>query len=112
MEKEVIKATGYFDGYTSKGNFDISLKAKFSEENLPNALQFISGISKRIKLVARIGDVKIKLGCFTVYSLKIDNNSRCSITFKSNKDDCFPDEFSRLMEDEAVIVFSAIVLDD
>lgn len=110
--ENIISAVGYFDGYRSKGNFDIELKAKFMSTDLPNALQFVVGISKRINLIAFVEDQKIKLGQFTVYSLRVDSNSNCFITFKSNKDSCFPDVFDQLMVDEALITFKAKIIDD
>lgn len=110
--ENVISAVGYFDGYRSKGNFDIELKAKFMSNDLPNALQFVAGISKRINLIALVEDQKVKLGQFTVYSLRVDANSNCFVTFKSNKDSCFPDVFDQLMVDEALITFKAKIVAD
>ena len=53
MAKEnVISATGYFDGSNSKGNFDVQLKAKFTESELADSLQFVAGIGKMLNLIA------------------------------------------------------------
>lgn len=109
---EIIKAAGYFDGYNSRGNFDVQLKAKFSNEELANALQFVAGIGKKVSLVANIEDESVKLGKFNVYSLRIDRDGNSYITFKSNIDNAFVDNFSQLMIEEAMIVYKAKVLDE
>lgn len=108
----VIQANGYFDGYTSRGNFDVQLKAKFSNEELANALQFVAGIGKRISLIADVEGNKVKLGKFNVYALRIDRDGNCYITLKSNIDNAFVDNFSQLMVEEAVITYRAKVLDE
>lgn len=110
--ENVISAVGYFDGSNSKGNFDVQLKAKFMNNELPNALQFVAGIGKRLRLVALIEDKRVRLGTFTVYSIRIDNAGNCFITFKSNKDSVKIEDFSKLMVDEAFIAFKAMIIDD
>ena len=111
-KKNVIKATGYFDGQNSKGNFDVQLKAKFLADDLPDALQFVAGIGKRIQMVASVEGTKVKLGQFTVYSIRVDKDMNCFITFKSNVDSVYPDEFTKLMVEDAHITFMAKILAD
>ena len=108
----VIQASGYFDGNSLKGNFDVQLRFKFFEENLANALQFVAGIGKRISLIAIVEENKKKLGIFTVYNMKIDKNAVCTVTFKSSASDSFIDEFSCLMIEGAKIILKAKVLED
>ena len=108
----IISAVGYFDGQSSRGNFDVQLKAKFSNEQLPSALQFVAGIGKRLNLIAFVAEEKVKLGQFNVYSIRIDRDANCYITFKSNIDSVYPDNFSKLMVDEAVITFKAKVIEE
>ncbi len=110
--ENVISAVGYFDGSNSKGNFDVQLKAKFMNNDLPNALQFVAGIGKRLRLIALIEDEKVKLGTFTVYSMRIDSNGNCFVVFKSNKDSVKIEDFSKLMVDEAFITFKAMIISD
>lgn len=113
MSKEnVISAVGYFDGSSSRGNFDVQLKAKFPESQLANSMQFIAGIGKTIYLVAIVEEEKVKLGKFNVYSIRIDRDGNCTITFKSNKDSVFIEDFSKLMIDEATIEFKAKILEE
>lgn len=106
---DLIKAVGYYDGSNAKGNFDIQLKAKFPESELANSLQFVTGIGKIICLVAIVEGEKVKLGKFNIYSIKIDRDGNCSITFKSNKYSVFFEDFSKLMIDEATVEFVAKV---
>lgn len=113
MAKEnVISAIGYFDGSNSKGNFDVQLKAKFTESELANSLQFVAGIGKMINLIAVVEGNKVKLGKFTVYSIRVDKDGNCTVTFKSNKDSVFIEDFSKIMIDEATIEFKAKILDE
>lgn len=109
---DVVKATGYFDGQSSKGNFDVQLKAKFLADDLPNALQFVAGIGKRLLLVASVEGEKVKLGQFTVYSLRVDKDMNCFITFKSNVDSVYSEDFPKLMVEDAHITFIAKILEE
>lgn len=110
--ENIISAIGYFDGQTSKGNFDVNLKARFSESVLPNALQFVAGIGKMLQLIAVVENKKVKIGKFTVYNIRIDNNGNSVVTFKSNKDSAFVENIPEIMIDEAAIEFKAKILDE
>lgn len=111
--EEVISASGFFDSYRTKGNFDVEIKVKFLDKDLPNALQFVAGIGKRLNLISAIKEKneKVKLGKFYVHSLRVDNNSNCFISFKSNKDECFVENFPKLLE-ESIIEFKAKVINE
>ena len=112
-EKEVIVATGYFDGQSSKGNFNVSFKMLFPEGDLPNALQFVAAIAKQVKLVAYMNgnnDLKIPLGIFSVDSIRIDKNANCKIQFKSTVENCFVNNFAKLLEEEASIMLKGKIL--
>lgn len=110
--KEVITATGYFDGLNTKGNFDVQLKIKFYESELLNALQFVSGIGNRMKMLAIIEDTKIQIGQFTVNNIKIDRDANCTVVFKSNKDSAFVEELSSMLIDECPITVKAAIIKD
>ena len=92
-DESVISASGYFDGQTSRGNFDVQLKAKFAPEELAN-----------------VENEKVKLGQFNVYTIRIDRDANCFVTFKSNVDSSYVENFSQLMVDEAVITFKAKII--
>lgn len=112
-EKEMIVATGYFDGHNIKGNMDITFKMSFPEGDLPNALQFVAAIAKQVKLIAYInGDsnLKVPLGIFGVDSIKIDRNANCKIQFKSTIENCFVNNFAKLLEEEASIMLKGKIL--
>ena len=112
-EKEVIVATGYFDGHNVKGNMDITFKMSFPEGDLPNALQFVAAIAKQVKLIAYINgnsDLKVPLGVFSVDSLRIDKNANCKIQFKSTIETCFVNNFAKLLEEEASIMLKGKIL--
>ena len=111
-ENEIISAIGYFNGSNSKSNFDVQIKFRFSQTELPNALQFVTGIGRRMKLVACLeGESNnIKLGIFNVYSMRIDKDMNCDITFKSNLDNSFVGNFEKLMIDEAIITIKGKLL--
>lgn len=112
-EKDLIAATGYFDGHNIKGNMDITFKMSFPEGDLPNALQFVAAIAKQVKLIAYInGDsnLKVPLGIFGVDSIKIDRNTNCKIQFKSTIENCFVNNFTKLLEEEASIMLKGKIL--
>lgn len=110
-KKEVMTATGFFGGQTSKGNFDVQFKMEFREDQLGNALQFVSTIGKQLLIVAYVNnsDEKVKLGKFMLHDLKVDRNANCKVTFKSNVDSCFVSNFEKLLIDEAIITLKAVV---
>lgn len=108
----MIKATGYFSGFNTKGNYDVQLKINFPETSLADSLQFISGIGKVVSLVSQIGETKQKLGKFNINSIKIDKNANCLIVFKSNVDSVFLENFTNLTEEEAEITIKAKILEE
>nr|DAJ94269.1 MAG TPA: hypothetical protein [Caudoviricetes sp.] len=112
-EESLIVATGYFDGHNVKGNMDVTFKMSFPEGDLPNALQFVAAIAKQVKLIAYINgnsDLKVPLGVFTVDSLRIDKNANCKIQFKSIIENCFVNNFAKLLEEEASIMLKGKIL--
>lgn len=109
-ENEVISATGYFDGQSSKGNFDVQLKFKFPERALSDSIQFIAGIGKRLILLAIVNEEKIPLGTFNIYNMRIDKDANNMITFKSNLDYVRPENFAKLITEETEILLKAKIL--
>lgn len=104
-ENEIILASGYFDGYKTKSNYDVEISFKFTEESLSNALQFIAGIGKRVAILAQVQDSEFfKLGTFNVYDFKVDRNANTKIRFKTGMENCFVNNFSSLITDEEVVV--------
>ena len=63
MSKEnkegLITASGFFNGSSTKGNFDVQLKFKFPESELANSIQFLAAIGKRMKMIAIVDEDKI-----------------------------------------------------
>ena len=113
MAKEnSFSAVGYFGGSTTKGNFDIQLKAKFSESDLQDALQFLVGIGKRLKLAAKVGEEKMNLGTFSVFSFKVDRDANTTIVFKSNIDLVKMENIPKLMVEEQEVEFKAMVIEE
>ena len=45
-----------------------------------------------------------------VYNIRIDRDANCFVTFKSNVDSSYVENFSQLMVDEAVITFKAKII--
>ena len=113
MAKEddsLITAIGVFAGNSAKGNFDIELKFLFTEENLSEALQFVAGIGRHLKLIAIVNKEKVRLGTWGVYKLSVDRNAQTTVVFKTNKDDAFVENLSQLMvEDEEIEIKARIV---
>lgn len=85
-ENELIKAVAIYNGHTIKKNFDIELKFRFLEEQLPNALQFVACIGKQVKLKAKIQQEKLALGVFNLNKLSVDKNGNAFISLMSNSD--------------------------
>ena len=115
MSKEnkegLITASGFFNGSSTKGNFDVQLKFKFPESELANSIQFLAAIGKRMKMIAIVDEDKINLGIFSIQQMKIDRDANNTITFKSNKDDAFVEEVSKLLVEEAQITLKAKILE-
>lgn len=115
-EENLIKATGYFNGYKTKGNFDVQFIMEFPEASLADTLQFVASIGKSLKMVAMVEDpnktdaVKVNLGKFTVDSIKIDRNANSKVVFKSNTDLVNMTSFPSLMVEEATITIKAKII--
>lgn len=112
----IIKASGYFNGYKTKGNFDVQFIMEFPESSLANVLQFVASIGKTVQVVANVEDpnstdqVTAKLGKFTVDSIKIDRYANSKVVFKSNTDLVDMKAFPSLMVEEAVITLKAKII--
>lgn len=111
-ENNVIEATGFFGGSSMKGTYDVDLTVKFPEYQLTNAIQFLAGIGKDIKIIAQVNEIKLKLGTFKIYSLNIDRDANTKIRFKSMIDHCDVNSISQLMIDEETpIVLKAKIVE-
>lgn len=104
---DVIKAKGIYNGYYVRGNFDVELRFIFPESQLMSALQFTVGITKRLRLIAKVEETKVKLGEWNVYRLTVDKNLQTQVVFKSNIDSVFVDNISELMSEDAEINIAA-----
>ena len=115
MAKEneaIIQATGFYAGYSAKGNFDVDLKIGFTEENVANGIKFVTAIGNQISLVAKVADEVIKLGIWNVYKVVVDHNAQCKVQFKTSKDNTFVDKFDKLITDEQDIILKAKILEE
>lgn len=113
MAKEndnLITAVGVFGGHSARGNFDVELKVIFTEAHLSSALQFVAGIGSHLKMIAYIGEQKIRLGTWGVYRLAIDRNAQTTVVFKTSMDQAFVDNLSKLMVEDEEIIFKAQVI--
>lgn len=109
---EIIQAIGYFNGYKTKGTYDVELNFKFGEDQLPNVLQFLSGLGNDLSLLAVVYDEKVRLGSFSLYNLTVDRDANAKVRFKSNVDKCFINNFrSLLLDEETPIILKAKVVE-
>ena len=108
----IISATGYFSGNSTKSNYDLELKINFNGDEISNAIQFVAGIGKRMQLVAIVANEKIKLGQWSVYSLRIDKNLTATVVFKTSKDNAFYENIPSLFVEETEISIKAKILDE
>lgn len=106
-DQPVIEATGFFAGNATRGNFDVELKIKFPEQSTANALQFVAGIGQRLRMVATVADVKVKLGVWSVYRISVDKDLQTTVIFKSSSENAFVGNLPSLMVDEEEITIKA-----
>lgn len=104
---ELIVAKGIYGGHSARGNFDIELKATFTDAHVTEAIQFIAGIGQHLILLAFIGGEKVKLGIWSVYAVRVDRNLQTTVTFKTNKDLAKVDNLSKLLVEDEEITFKA-----
>lgn len=110
-ESEVIQATGFYGGSTTRDNFDIELKMKFNEGEVLNAIKFIAGIGTNIKLIAKVDGENVKLGTWGVYKLSIDKNLMATVIFKTAKEHAFLENLSKLLVEETEITVKAKIIE-
>lgn len=106
---KLLKAVGFYNGYSAKGNYDVELKMAFNESDLYDAMEFVAGIGRKLKLLAVIGEEKIPLGLWNVYQVRIDHNARCTISFRSNITFVKPENITKLMIDEDFVIKGKII---
>ena len=111
MESENIKAMGYYNGHSAKGNFDVELKLRFLEDQAYNALQFISSVGHQLRLVAKQKGIEdlIKLGTFNFYNLRVDRDANVYVSLRANQDFCFVNNITKLMQED-IFTFIAKVI--
>lgn len=108
----IIKATGFYAGYSAKGNYDVDLRIGFTEEHVYEAVQFLAGIGNQLRLLATVGENKIDLGLWNVYKVTVDHNAQAKVVFKTSKDNTFVERLSELMAEEEEIVLKAKVIQE
>lgn len=108
-ENEVFSATGYFGGYKAKNNFDVEISFKFPSEQLADALQFLTGIGKKLNIIALVGEEKHKLGSFNLYDFKVNRDGGAAMKLKSSVGNCFVNNFISLSDEEVPIILKAKV---
>lgn len=111
-ENEVFSAIGVYNGHSAKGSFDIDLKLLFTEPNLKDAIQFIAGIGKEIKVVAvnEIEGLKVKLGTWTVHRVAVDKNAQTAVVLKSTMDRVYSDNIPDIMLEDTEFVFKVAII--
>ena len=109
-DEELIKAVGFFYGASTKNNFDVELKIRFTESDLYDAIQFISGIGRHLKLLAVVDEEKVPLVIWGVNKLSIDKNAQTTISLKSTIENANMDNINKLLVEEQEIVLKAKVI--
>ncbi len=113
-DQNVVKARGFYNGHSAKGNFDIELKLVFTETEAVNALQFISFVGHQLKLIAKQEFIKdpIKLGMFNFYNLRVDRDANVYVSLRANRDFCFLDNITKLMQEESFTFVAKMVSEE
>ena len=107
-EDNMIKAVAIYNGHTIKKNFDIELKLRFIDEQLPNALQFVACIGKQVILKAKVGKEAYQLGVFNINRINIDKDGNAFISFMSNNDYVNLENIEKLMVEDDVRIAGKI----
>lgn len=101
-ENDLIKAIAVYNGHTIRKNFDVELKLRFIDEQLPNALQFVACIGKQVKLNAKVLQDKFHIGVFNVNRITIDKNGNAFVSFMSNNDYVNLESIEKLMVEDDI----------
>ena len=111
--ESIVKATGIYNGHSIRNNMNVELKVRFNENELANAITFIAGIGKRLRVLAKFKDQetdaekKVKLGSFNINRISIDRNGNCFLSLMSSREYVFVDNINEILSDETEITFIA-----
>lgn len=108
-EDNVIKAVALYNGHNIKKNFDIELKFRFIDEQLPNALQFVACIGKQLKLKAKVKSEKLNLGVFNLNKISVDKNGNSYLSLMSNSDYVSLESIEKLLVEDEEIHLAGVV---
>lgn len=112
MAEDLIKADGFYNGHSAKGNFDIELKLRFLENQAMQALQFISSVGYKLRLIAKYEDESIKLGTWNFYSERVDKDANVYLSLRANRDYVFVNNLAKLMEEHEFTFVGKVIVDE
>lgn len=104
MKELKVKMECTFAGYSAKKNGDLDLKFKVPYSDVVNVVSLVRMINCNIGVEAKVNSGKpVSLGTFYVNKISIDRDGESTIVFNTELSSSEIDNFSDLLEPEAII---------
>ncbi len=116
MAKESeFNAVGLYEGHSIKNNYNIELKLLFTEQHINEAIQFLAGFAKYMRIICKKNEEKLNLGTWSVYRLSVDKNLQTKIVLRTTYENVNLEHLNKLagnIDDEiGEIIFKAKIVD-
>lgn len=110
-----FNVVGIYEGHAIKTNYDIELKLLFTEQHINEAVQFLAGFSKHIKVICKKNDKKLILGTWSVYRLAVDRNLQTKVVLRTTYENVNLEQLNSLAvnngEKISEIIFKVKIVD-
>ena len=110
-----FNAVGIYEGHAIKTNYNIELKLLFTEQHINEAVQFLAGFAKHIRIICKKNAKKLDLGTWSVYRLAVDRNLQTKVVLRTTYENVNLEQLNSLAvnteEEISEIIFKVKIVD-
>lgn len=110
-----FNAVGVYEGHAIKTNYNIELKLLFTEQHINEAVQFLAGFAKHIRIICKKNGKKLDLGTWFVYRLAVDRNLQTKVVLRTTYENVNLEQLNSLAvnteEEISEIIFKVKIVD-
>ncbi len=110
-----FNAVGIYEGHAIKTNYNIELKLLFTEQHINEAVQFLAGFAKHIRIICKKNGKKLDLGTWSVYRLAVDRNLQTKVVLRTTYENVNLEQLNSLAvnteEEISEIIFKVKIVD-
>lgn len=110
-----FNAVGIYEGHAIKTHYNIELKLLFTEQHINEAVQFLAGFAKHIRIICKKNGKKLDLGTWSVYRLAVDRNLQTKVVLRTTYENVNLEQLNSLAvnteEEISEIIFKVKIVD-